>query len=197
MVENGNAHELIEDSIKLSRAINDLGALTVIGGIFLVIVIIMFLMFVYQVLHQQREISKITSTADAILKHLEDTTSKSTSIEIVRSIISERYTFLSRQCTLFTSKMLLGEFDKEAYDYEAKIFIHNLSKQNNLYLSQFEYNHIPISTIDNVPPWEVEVENEIKNLYSKKPSIIRLDEIFSNIFVKYLSNYLEKLNSIE
>lgn len=194
---NVNYTDVIATSSELSRTINDLGVLTVIAGIFLVLVVILFSFFIYQLIIQQKKLDMITQSIDRLLDYMRSSQVNDViNNEQLSSIIGRTFERLADKSTIMSYKLA---FDKQTNaPHEVLIarvdgFVDNLFRTHKIYLSQFKYcNHYVSEYIDN--SWREKLQITImKNLNDEISNIYLLESSYANLFTEFKELMVEKL----
>lgn len=175
-------NEVIGRSLELSRAINDLGALTVISGIFLALVVIMFGFFIYQLVNYQRQLVTIGKASENILAYLSNKMQKSISEDQARVIISRSYERLRLSCIVKLSKLKLDSVKSE---HDMRQFVGNLNRDHLNYLQKFVYKDSTLSSMVDTS-WVEPITEVLMKYYSDDSlDIYEADEELQATFESY------------
>lgn len=190
-----NSKETVENSIELSKAINDLGALTVMAGVFLALVIVMFGFFIYQLVTQQKQLTSISKAAEATNNYFISKELRAINLDQARSIVSMSFKRM-QYMTIAQVCKIIQLSDDENIENRVDLFLANLQKDHRNYLFKFDYNEMTLSTMCD-EYWIVEVKNlMLKSIEEKSMDIITLIDDYKTLFDKYSSNFDSKLSDL-
>lgn len=136
-------NDAIEKSLELSKAINDLGALTIIGGIFIVLVVIMFGFFIYQLVIYQKQLATINEASNKVLDYFENKKSKEITYDQARALIANVFSKIKLSVLRKIAKAYIErKFHNIAADVhsDVEVLILSTHQESQVLLSKFSYH---------------------------------------------------------
>ncbi|MCL1942544.1 MAG: hypothetical protein FWF54_03220 [Candidatus Azobacteroides sp.] len=190
--------ELSQQSIDFGRAIADLGALAVIGGVFMVFVLLMLSFFVYQLFTQQKKLSAIAEFSGKAMGYFEDTAMRNVNLDQARGLISFELERAKNETVIQVVKIKQKNNldDTDAVQDKIVIFLDRLYSSSVSLLRKFDFQGKSLSTFME-SNWKETVKKQmIKDCLNHEIDIHRLEESYIVLFSSFKASFNSKIDEI-
>lgn len=188
--------ELTKDAIELSKTIQDLGALTVMSGIFIILVLVMFSYFIYQLISQQRQIKVIAEFSEKALEYFKDQSRRIITPDQAEILLTTSVK-LARQNTILQVIKIIRENNINNRDRvmcKIQNYVDLTYSQLQNRLSKFEIGNRNLAQLLE-SSWKQDIVKQMDcDTQTKEWDIYKLDEIYTSIFNRHESILLSKIN---
>lgn len=183
------------DAIELSRTIRDLGALTVMAGVFLILVLIMFAYFIYQLVNQQKQLKLIAESSERVLEYIKDQRKRvitSDQAELITNMVCK----LDKQNTVLQIVKIIRENNidnREQVSNKIQNYVDLAFSKTHNTLSKFELgNHNLCQLLES--SWKAEISKAMdEDTRDKSYDIYKLEEKYTTIFGRFETILMSKI----
>lgn len=193
-----NLNEVVAESLKFSKAINDLGALTVMAGVLLTLVMIMFGFFIYQLFQNQKQLTQLTKSSEITLNYFSDKSKREINISQAKSLVHNSNLRLRYTCIIQVIKIITENNIEDREKVTAKIdqFLANLFSSHNAYFQKFDFEGVALASLVD-SSWVDRVRKQMDcDTSTHDYEIYKLEEVYGIIFGSQENALEEKLTSL-
>lgn len=193
-----NLNEVVAESLKFSKAIDDLGALTVMAGVLLLLVIIMFGFFIYQLFQNQKQLTQLSKSSEITLNYFNDKSKREINISQAKSLIHNSNLRLRYTCIIQVIKIITENNIEDREKVNAKIdsFLANLASSHNAYFQKFDFEGASLASLTD-SSWVEYVRGQMRcDTSNHEYEIYKLEEVYGIIFGSLENALEERLTSL-
>lgn len=198
MPELPTLSETTSSSIDFAKAVADFGALSVMAGVLIVLVLLMFAFFMYQLFSQQKSLAKIALFSEEAMVYFKDRAMRMINLDQARGLISIELNRSRLEVVVQVIKI------KENYHLENRdrvertvtLFLDRLYASNIGYMNKFEYGGQLMSMFFDNGWKEIIRQQMIEDCENKEIRIHQLNDRYSIQFLQFQTAANQKIDEI-
>lgn len=198
MEQPTNVTDLTNNSIEFSKAMVDFGALTVIAGVFMVIVLLMFSFFIYQLFTQQKKLASIAEFSEKAMGFFENSAIRNVNLDQARGLISTELEKAKNEVIVQVVKIKQKNHldDIEAVNNKIDSFLDRSYSSTVALLRKFDFQEKNLSTFME-SNWKEKVKGQMQRDCSNHDvDVQRIDESYSVLFNTLKISFNLKIDEI-
>jgi hypothetical protein len=188
---------LTKSSIELAEAASNYGALKVIFGIFMVLVLVLVVMFIYTIWNLNKKISAVSESSHKVSEFFDGAADSTIGITEAKILIRREFNCLGHILKYAILRIRLENHidNKESVVKKVDILVNNEYSELCGLMSNFTYDGKPISTLFELQDTEAIKDMVIEQIYIPKDqfSISDMDQLVSMYLNGLKLMYLKKL----
>lgn len=188
---------LTRSSIELAEAASNYGALKVIFGIFMVLVLVLVVMFIYTIWNLNRKISVVSESSSKVTEFFDGAADSTIGVTEAQILIRREFNCLGHilKYTILRIRLENHIDNKESVIKKVDILVNNEYSELCGLMSNFNCNGKPLSTIFELQDNEAIKDMVIEQIYIPKDqfSISNMDQSVSMYLNGLKLMYLKKL----
>ena len=195
-----STQSLAKTTVDLAQAASDYGALKVIFGLFVVIVILMILAMAFSLFLTVRKVNKIERASDKTLQYFDNLSNRTIGKEEGNAVVRET---LNKSSTLVKYYILRIRWennidDTTAIQQKISMIIENNFAEMNSFLSKFICLNKPLSNVVNYEDRKVLKQLITESVYTPKENFTpsNMDQTVELFFNGLRLDYLKKLEEL-
>ena len=192
-----STQSLAKTTVELAQAASDYGALRVIFGLFIVIVIMMISAMAFSLFLMIRKVNKIERASDKTLEYFDNLSNRTVGVEEGKAIVREG---LNRSSTLIKYYILRIRWENHIQDIaptqqKISMIIENNFAETSSFLSKFICMNKPLSNVVNYEDRVVLKQLVSDSVYTPKPNFTpsSMDQTVELFYNGLKLDYLKKL----
>lgn len=197
-MEQTNITDLTNNSVEFSKAIADFGALAVIAGVFMVIVLLMFSFFIYQLFTQQKQLASIAEFSQKAMGFFEDSAMRHVNLDQARGLISTELEKAKNEAVVQVVRIKQKNHldDKEAVNNKIDSYLDRSYSSTISLLRKFDFQDKNLSTFME-SNWKEKVKSQMqKDCSNHDIDVQRIEESYAVLFNSFKISFNLKIDEI-
>ncbi len=188
--------QMAQSSVDLSKAIADFGALAVIGGVFMVFILLILSLFVYQLFTQQKKLTAIAEFSETAMKYFEEMAMRNVNLDQARGLISLELERSKDETIIQVVKIKQKNHldDIDAVQDKINSFLDRLYSGGVSMLRKFDFQGKNLSTFMESHWKEIVKKQMLRDCTNHEIDIHRLEESYTILFMSFKTNFNSKID---
>lgn len=194
---NQAVDQITKSSIELAQAASDYGALKVIFGIFMVFMILIVGLFIYQVFSLNHKVSDIAKASNKTQSYFEGVSQRTVGSIQASLMVRRNFDVLAQTLKYYIIRIRIENHidDKERTQEKVRMIVKNEDTEFFNFLNQFLYKDKPLSEVIEDKNTETVINFMIEQIYTPKETftISGMDQavtlLMHGIKLEYMSKF--------
>lgn len=195
---NQAVDQITKSSIELAQAASDYGALKVIFGIFMVFMILIVGLFIYQVFSLNHKVSDIAKASNKTQSYFEGVSQRTVGSIQASLMVRRNFDVLAQTLKYYIIRIRIENHidDKEKVKEKVNMIVRNEDTEFFNFLNQFIYKDKPLSEVIEDKNTEVVINFMLEQIYTPKDvfTISGMDQAVSLLLQGIKLEYISKFS---
>ncbi len=198
-IPTSTTQEMTASSIELARAVADYGALVTIAGVFMLLVLILFCYFVYQLFVTTKKVDKIAAAVAKVTDFFSDKSMRMVNIDQARAIVSNEFNRAAAEVALQVIKIKNANHldDREAVERNVATFLNRLYASNVGFMRKFEYEGQALSAFLESTWKDAIAKRMLDDCTIHEYNVNRLEDSYRDLFNGFKGTFNQKIDDIQ